>query len=205
MKPLGYRALGVGLILLLMSAPLVTAQPQELPLGSTLPMQDHTVQRVDGTNTTIGALAGEKGTVFIFWSNQCPWIDQYEERVLNIYRAHSSAGVRIVLINANDPVAFPQEAAAAGQAKNYPMPYVMDVGSRFAEAVGAFRTPHVFVFDGSKTLVYTGGIDDSPGDPSNVQHTYLLDVIQALAQGTAAEPLATKAFGCRIKFQGVGG
>jgi hypothetical protein len=80
------------------------------------------------------------------------------------------------------------------------MAYVMDAGATFAQSVGAFRTPHAFVFDSSKTLVYTGGIDDSPADPGNVQFTYLKDVVDALAQGTSVEPLATKAFGCRIKF-----
>lgn len=188
-----------------LSSPLAVAQPQELPLGSAMPMQDHTVMNVNGTQTSIGALAGSKGTVFIFWSNQCPWVDKYEDRVANLQRTFGGQGINIVLINANDPVAFPQEDAASGQKKNYAMTYVLDPGSQFAEKLGAFRTPHVFAFDAGKTLVYTGGIDDSPGDPGNVQHTYLQDVLKSLASGTAVDPLTTKAFGCRIKFQNVGG
>ncbi len=199
-----YRFFSVNALLLVLSVSLATAQPQELPLGSTLPMQDHTVQLVDGTPTTLGALTGSAGTIFLFWSNQCPWVDKYEERVLALHGQFGGQGVNFVLVNANDPNAFPQEAAAVGQAKNYPMPYVMDAGSQFAQALGAYRTPHVFAFDSTKTLVYTGAIDDSPADPGNVQKTYLERVAGILAQGGAIGddyPPSTKAFGCRIKFQ----
>ena len=199
-----YRLLSLG-VLLLLSVSLAVAQPQELPLGTTLPLQDHAIQHVDGTQTTIGGLTGANGTVFIFWSNNCRWSDSYEARVLALHEKAAEHSIALVLINANDPEAFPQEAASVGLSKNYPMPYVMDAGSAFAQAVGAFRTPHVFAFDALKTLVYTGTIDDSPGDPENVQKTYLQDVIRQLSEGTNPNVTPTKAFGCRIKFQGVGG
>lgn len=196
-----YRLLSVNALLLVLSVSVAQAQPQELPLGSSLPMQDHGVQLVDGTQTTLGALTGSAGTVYLFWSNQCPWVDKYEERVLALHSEFSGQGINFVLVNANDPEAFPQEAASQGLVKNYPMPYVMDAGSQFAQALGAFRTPHVFAFDGSNTLVFTGAIDDSPGDPANVQKTYLKDVVVLLANGQTPEVTPTKAFGCRIKFQ----
>ncbi len=200
-----YRSLRLGALLLLLSSTVAMAQPQELPLGSPLPMTDLAITHVDGSQTTIGALTGGNGTIFIFWSNNCRWIDSYEERVMALHGQASAGGVNLVLINANDPESFPQEAASVGQGKNYPMPYVMDSGSQFAQAVGAFRTPHVFGFDGSNTLVYTGTIDDSPGDPGNVEKTYLQDVIVALAGGTNPDVTPPKAFGCRIKFQNAGG
>ena len=196
-----YRFFSVNALLLVLSVSLATAQPQELPLGSTLPMQDHTVQLVDGTPTTLGALTGSAVTIFLFWSNQCVGVDKYEGRVLGLHEQFGEQGVNFVLVNANDPNAFPQEAAAVGQAKNYPMPYVLDAGSQFAQALGAYRTPHVFAFDSTKTLVYTGAIDDSPSDPGNVQKTYLKDGAETLAQGGAIDLPSTKAFGCRIKFQ----
>ncbi|MFQ5570155.1 MAG: redoxin family protein [Rhodothermales bacterium] len=199
------RGFQLGVSLLILSASAGTAMAQALPPGSPLPMQAHSVHLVDGTQTTIGDLAGSEGTVFIFWSNQCRWVGKYEERVLALQAEYAGKGINFVLVNANDPDAFPQEAAAVGQAKNYPMPYVTDAGSQFAQGVGASRTPHVFAFDGTKTLVYVGTIDDSPGDPGNAQKTYLRDVLEALAQGGSVEVPGTKAFGCMIKFQTAGG
>jgi len=181
------------------------ATAQELPPGSSLPMQDHTVELVDGTPTTIGGLAGTSGTVFLFWSNQCPWVSKYEDRVVALHDTFAGQGINLVLVNANDSDAFPQEAASVGQEKNYPMPYIMDAGSQFAVALGASRTPHVFAFDGDNTLIYAGTIDDSPGDPANVQHSYLQTVMDVLAQGESVDVPPTKAFGCMIKFQHAGG
>ncbi len=196
-----YRSLSLGALLLLVSVSLAVAQPQALPLGTSLLMQDHAVQHVDGSQTTIGALTGDRGTVFIFWSNNCRWTDSYEERVLALHNDFAEQGIAFVLVNANDPEAFPQEAASVGQGKNYPMAYVIDAGSQFAQAVGAFRTPHVFAFNGEETLVFTGAIDDSPGDPDNVEKTYLRDVVEMLANDENPAVAPTKAFGCRIKFQ----
>ena len=199
-----YRFWGVSALLLVLGISQATAQPQELPLGSSLPMQDHPVQHVDGTQTTIGALTGTAGTVFLFWSNQCLWVDKYEERVQALHDQFAGQGIHFVLVNANDPNAFPKEAAAAGLAKNYPMAYVVDAGSQFAREVGAFRTPHAFAFDAHKMLVYTGAIDDSPSDPTDVEKTYLEGLVGILAQGGVIGddyPPSTKAYGCRIKFQ----
>ncbi len=200
-----YRSLSLSAVLLLMSVSLAAAQPQPLPLGTTLPMQEHTVQNVDGSQTTIGALAGASGTIFIFWSNNCQWTERYEERVLALHEEFAGLDIAFVLVNANDPEAFPQEAASVGLEQNYPMPYVIDAGSQFARAVRAFRTPDVFVFDGTNTLVYTGGIDDSPGDPANVQRSYLREVAEMLANGETPDVTPTRAFGCRIKFNNPGG
>lgn len=177
------------------------ARAQELPLGSTLPQADRALPRVEGGEASLGSLAGSRGTAILFWSNQCPWVDKYEARVLALVEAFQEQGINFVLVNANDPAAFPQEAAAEGAKKNYPTTYLMDPGSELARALGAERTPHVYLFDANDALVYVGAIDDSPGDPGNVQQNYLRDALDALVQGSAVAVPKTKAFGCMIKFR----
>jgi hypothetical protein len=176
------------------------AQEQELPLGTALPMQGQSVQNVNGSSTTIGALTGSAGTVFLFWSNQCLWIDKFKDRVLALHDTFSGQGVNFVLVNANNASAFPQEAASVGQEQGYPMTYVVDGGAAFAKALGASRTPHAFVFDSNNALIYVGTIDDSPGDPGNVKKTYLSDALTAMVGGSAIGVPKTEAFGCTIKF-----
>lgn len=173
---------------------------QELPLGSSLPSVSG-LQNVEGGGAQLSELAGESGTVVIFWSNQCPWIDKYEDRVTALADEYQSQGLPFVLINSNDATAFPKESAEASQerASGYPMTYLRDNGSAAAQAFGASRTPHVFVFDGNNSLVYVGAIDDSPGDPSSVGETYLADALGALASGSEVPVAQTKAFGCMIK------
>jgi hypothetical protein len=197
-----YKIAFLALLCFGLSVATVQAQEQELPLGTAMPMQGQSVQNVNGTSATLGSLAGASGTVFLFWSNQCPWVDKSKDRVTALHSEFSGQGINFVLVNSNDAAAFPQEAASVGQEQGYPMSYVMDAGSQFANALGASRTPHVFVFDANKALVYVGTIDDSPGDPGNVQKTYLKDALNELVAGSSIAVPKTKAFGCTIKFQG---
>ena len=190
------------MLLLVLGVPMAAAQSPELPLGSELPMANHSMESADGGQISLSSVGGQNGTVVIFWSNQCPWVDKYEDRVMEI--AESFPGFGYVLVNANDPVAYPQESMEESQrlAGRYSMPYVLDADSELARAFGAERTPHIYVFDESDTLVYVGTIDDSPGDPNNVQETYLEDALQAVSQGNEVGVAQTKAFGCTIKLQG---
>jgi thiol-disulfide isomerase/thioredoxin len=195
-----------GVCLFVIAAPWTTAaQPEELPLGSALPSVNASLQHVDGSSPTVSALMGETATVFIFWSNQCPWVDKYEGRVQDLAAAYAEEdAVRIVLVNANDASAFPSESLAASRARaeeaDYAAEYVKDPTGTLASALGAARTPHAFVFDGAQTLVYAGSIDDSPGDPESVTTPYLRNAIEAVVSGTEVPVADTKAFGCMIKL-----
>ncbi|MDX1545482.1 MAG: redoxin family protein [Rhodothermales bacterium] len=181
------------------------AAAQELPLGTVLPMQDARVTLVDGSGKTIGALTGTGGTLFIFWSNQCAWVDKYRSRVDELHDAFGGRGVSFVAVNANDASAFPQEAPAEGVQQHLAFDYFIDAGAGFANAIGATRQPHVFLFDKDRRLVYTGSIDDSPGDPANVQKRYLHDALTQMLGGQPIGVAKTKAFGCTIRFPNPGG
>jgi len=163
-----------------------------------------TLQQVDGSTVPLSAVAGETGTVLLFWSNQCPWVDRYEERVMDLVERFQSQTIQFVLVNANDASAFPQESLDASQERanerGYQAVYVRDPGSSLARALGATRTPHAFVFDADETLVYTGTIDDSPSGTDGVTKTYLADALEALTGGGDVPVPRTKAFGCTIKF-----
>jgi hypothetical protein len=196
----------LGVVVLAAMLVVPTTSAQEAPVGTSLPLLDRTVQSVDGSSSTVGALRGSRATVLVFWSNQCPWVDRYEERVLATAARYRDQGVNVILVNPNDAGAFPQETAAEGLARAQsggyaPVPYIVDAGSRLATALGASRTPHVYIFDGNNALVYVGGIDDSPGDPANVQKNYLNDALDALLAGRGVGVAQTRAFGCTIKFQ----
>ena len=180
--------------------------PEEIPLGSEMPAATVQMSRVGGGQATLGSLQGSAGTVVLFWSNQCPWVEKYQGRVADLANAYGDRGVRFVLINSNDPTAYPQEAAAASAehfgSAGFPasVTYLSDPSAAVAGAFGAQRTPHIFVFDGDASLVYVGTIDDSPGDPSNVGAQYLGDALAAVVGGSGVPVPKTKAFGCTIKF-----
>ena len=199
-KAMSSKRYAVIIAVLALGTGTVFAQPAELAPGSALPLEGYALERVMGGAVSAEALAGTAGVVFIFWSNNCQWCEGYEDRVRALHAQASAGEIAVVLVNANDPVAFPQEAPTISAEKGYPMAYVQDTGSRFAQALGAYRTPHVFVFDRARTLVYTGAIDDGPGDPDNVETAYLAEIIASLVRGEKPSIPPTRAFGCRIKF-----
>lgn len=186
----------------------VHAQPTANPLriGATLPSLDAGLYDVQAeSRTALSNVLGSRATVFIFWSNECPWVDRYEGRAQALHEQFSGQGIRFVLVNANDADAFAQEgrSASAERARSQGyggMRYLRDDTAALATALGAIRTPHVFVFDANRTLAYQGAIDDSPGSADDITNRYLHNALDALAAGASVSESETKAFGCMIKL-----
>lgn len=171
-----------------------------LQLGESLPSTGMALQRGDGTTVAPRTLGGEEGTVILFWSNQCPWVDRYQGRVDSLAAAFRERGVEFVLVNANDPTDHPAESLDAGATSSSGLPYLRDPNAQLARSLGATRTPHAFVFDERWTLRYAGAIDDSPSLPGQVEQAYLRDALRALVSGSAVSTEPHPAFGCTVKF-----
>jgi len=174
---------------------------EPLPLGEPLP--EATLYDVEQSRSvSTSALKGNQATAIIFWSNQCLWVDRYEDRVQALSADVADQGVQVVLVNANDAEAFADEnrSASAERAQSYEqMRYLRDDNATFARQMGAERTPHAFLFDAEGTLVYRGGIDDSPGNPNDVSTAYLREAIQATLNGESVSESDTRPFGCMLK------
>lgn len=182
-----------------------SAQNGGISLGSQFPLADRSIEGVDERAYRLQDFRGERGTVIVFWSNNCPWVDKTEERLLQVIGDFSARGIGFALVNSNDPVAFEEESLVASRQRasqsRYGVPYLRDQGSQLARALGATRTPHFFIFDADNALVYSGALDDSPGDPASVQARYVPDALTALLEGRPAPTGQTKAFGCTIRFE----
>ncbi len=186
------------LVALSLTATAQTAQP--LDIGASLPLSDRSMQNAAGSAMSLSQAMGDQGLAVIFWSNTCPWVAKYEDRVAALAGEYEAAGIGFVAVNANDAGAYPEESFAAMQKKGYPFAYVQDQGSEAAKAFGASRTPQVFLFNPGGTLVYEGTVDDSPADPGQVEEEYFRDAMNQLIAGTTIEVQKTSAFGCTIKF-----
>lgn len=183
------------LLLTLLSAPVL--QAQELPLGSALPRADAALAAASGGTATLASLAGPRGLVVAFWSNSCPWVDRYEQRVLDLAARYGGQGYGFVLVN---PAATDaSKNAARVSERGYSMPYLTDEGAQLARALGAQRTPQFFVFDAGRSLVYVGAVDDSPAEASAASRSYLREALDAALRGDAPQTPRTEALGCLIR------
>ncbi len=188
------KTLLLTLTMLSLSASVALGQPASLAIGSALPAGSHMLQMTDDSSQPVSDLMGPQGTVFIFWSNACRWTEGYQERVRALHSAAGGKGMAVVLVNSNDPEAFPEESAEASRAAMPGLRYGHDQGAALAKALGAYRTPEVFAFDAEGKLAYSGAIDDAPGDTKAVTRSYVADFIGGQPQ------TPTKAFGCRIRL-----
>ena len=187
------------------------AEPQpELAIGSKAPLADVLMMNVNGTQMSLNTAAGPNGLLVVFSCNTCPFVvgngeksDGWEGRYNETGRFAKENGVAMVLVNSNEAKRDNHDSMDAMEAhakeNNYGMPYLLDANHQLADAFGALKTPHVYLFDGDMNLVYRGSIDDNVSDAEAVSARYVQDAITAVANGKPVGVAETKAIGCSIK------
>jgi len=174
-----------------------------LKLGDQAPK--FTLKGVDGREHSLDELKGQKGIAVIFSCNHCPYVKAYEDRMIQLAKEYQPKGITFVLINANDPVKYPEDSfenmIKRAEEKGYPFPYLWDETQEVPRAYGAERTPEVFLFDSELKLRYHGTIDDNWEDASKATKHYLRDALEALLQGQEPQVKETAPVGCTIKWK----
>jgi peroxiredoxin len=161
------------------------------------PVADFTLPDVNGKQHSLASLKGEKGTVLIFISTQCPVSNGYNGRMEKLAQDYKARGVSVVGINANAPESLDDIKNHAAQ-NNLTFTILKDAGNKVADQLGATNTPEVFFLDASGKLVYRGRIDNARSGQS-ISSNDLRDAIDATLAGKAVVNSFVRAFGCSIK------
>jgi len=173
-----------------------------LSLGETAPAFEG-LAGVDNGRYGLASFRDKPVLVVVFSCNHCPYVKDYEDRMVRLQRDYSGRGVQLVAINSNDDRSYPEdsfpEMVKRARAKGFNFPYLRDESQEVAEAYGAVCTPHTFAFDAGRRLRYRGRIDDSR-DPAGVSTHDLRNALDALIEGRPLEVADTKPFGCGIKW-----
>ena len=173
-----------------------------LKIGAKLP--DFNLPGVDGKNYSPNSFKDSKILVVMFTCNHCPYVQAYEERLINLQNDFKSKGVSFVAINANDEKNYPEDSfekmVKRAKEKSYNFPYLRDKTQEIVKTFGASYTPEVFVFDQSRILQYHGRIDDSCKEPEKVTKRDLKEAIESLLTNKKIETTETQAIGCSVKW-----
>lgn len=160
---------------------------------------------VDGKTYTNRDFDSKSVMVVFFSCNHCPYVQAYEDRIMELQKEFAGKGVQFVAINANDAVGYPDDSfenmVKRAQERNFNFLYLRDEDQTVAKAFGATHTPHLFVFDSARTLAYTGRIDDNWKEPQSVTRRYLKEALDALVAGKRPAEAETFAIGCTIKWK----
>ena len=161
---------------------------------------------VDGDCHSLDEYAEKKGVVVVFTCNHCPAAVAYEDRLVQLQKDYAGRGVQLVAINPNEDEGHPTDSyehmIQRAKDKGFNFPYLRDDTQEVAKAYGAVCTPHLFLLDGDRTVVYQGRIDDNVDDPSAVTQQDLRRALDEVLAGKPVSVPTTKAVGCSVKWWG---
>lgn len=181
--------------------PVLTVNP-ELEIGAVIPKTSKKMMDVSGKEVSLAEVSKEKGLLVIFSCNTCPFVKLNESRIKEAIADAGKNNIGVIIINSNEAQRSEEdsfdEMKKYAASQGYSCNYVVDKNSELADAFGATRTPHCFLFD-KKGLVYRGAIDDNVKDATVAKEHYLKDAIEAVAKGAVVKTNSTKSVGCGIK------
>ena len=174
-----------------------------LEIGAKAP--DFTLPATDGKTYSLEDF-NSKYLVVFFTCNHCPYVIGSDEVTRETAEKYKDKGVEFVGINSNSANTYETDdfdhMVSRMEEFQFPWKYLYDEPQEIALAYGALRTPHFFVFDENRRLVYTGRGVDNPRDTSRMT---VNDLDRALGEITSGKPVTvavTNPIGCNVKWEG---
>src|SRR3954447_2958336 len=135
-----------------------------LQIGERAP--DFRLPATDGKTYALSDFAGDPVLVVFFTCNHCPYVTGSDESTRAIVEKFSGRGVRFIAINSNSENTYAEDdfphMVERMREQKFPWLYLHDETQEIARAYGALRTPHFYMFDRDRKLVYTGRAVDKP-------------------------------------------
>ena len=176
-----------------------TLQPGQKAINFKLPA-------TDGKKYGLSDFDRFKYLVIFFTCNHCPYVLGSDEITRQTAEKFSKRGVGFAGINSNSENTYPEDSfpnMVERMKKNkFPWVYLYDQPQEVAKAYGALRTPHFYVFDENRILVYTGRGVDNPRDTSKMTVNNLDLALGELTTGKPITVPVTNPIGCNIKWDG---
>jgi peroxiredoxin len=167
---------------------------------------DFKLPSTEGKEYSLSDFEKYKYLVIFFTCNHCPYVIGSDEITRATSNKYISKGVGFAGINSNSENTYPEDSypnMIERMNKNkFPWIYLYDRTQEVAKAYGALRTPHFYVFDEERKLVYTGRGVDSPRDPSRITVNNLDKALEELTSGKPISVPVTNPIGCNVKWDG---
>jgi peroxiredoxin/mono/diheme cytochrome c family protein len=154
----------------------------------------------DGKNVKLADVQGEKATVVVFVSFDCPNSNGYTPTLIDMAKTYGAKGVKFVGVSETDLSSAEFKAKVAEY--KLPFPMFADPKQATADSFKAKHTPESFVLDHNAVLRYRGRIDNMfterlKRSPKVTDHD-LTNAIEDLLAGNPVKTPVTKAVGCPI-------
>ncbi len=144
--------------------------------------------------------------IIFFTCNHCPYVTGSDEVTRATVEKFQGSRFKFVAINSNSKNTYTEDSFENMVKRmddfKFPWLYLYDETQKAAKKYGALKTPHFFVFDKERKLVYTGRGVDSPKDSSNIKVNDLERVLEELKEEKKISVPVTNPIGCNIKWEG---
>ena len=143
--------------------------------------------------------------VVFFTCNHCPYVIGSDESTRKT--AEKFADIAdFVGINSNSVNTYAEDSfdhmVVRIKENKFPWTYLHDQSQDVALVYGALRTPHFYVFDKDRKLVYTGRAVDKPRVGQTPTIFDLDRTLTELREGKAVSIPETNPIGCNVKWDG---
>jgi len=167
---------------------------------------DFRLPATDGREYSLADFDNHPYLVVFFTCNHCPYVIGSDEVTRSTAEKFRDAGVAFIGINSNsehtyEEDSFPNMVKRMDEHK-FPWKYLYDRSQQVAKEYGALKTPHFYVFNRERELVYTGRGVDSPRDTSRMTVNDLEMALEELTSGKEITVPVTNPIGCNIKWEG---
>ena len=147
-----------------------------------------------------------KFLVIFFTCNHCPYVTGSDEVTRQTANKFRDKDVSFIAINSNSENTYQEDSfenmVLRMEEYNFPWVYLHDADQEIALKYGALKTPHFYVFNEQRELIYTGRGVDSPLDANKIKINNLELVLDELTSNTLISIPITNPIGCSVKWEG---
>jgi len=189
----------------------ITVSAQSTSASATVgqPAPNFTLQGADGKTHSLADYKAK--FVVLEWTNpNCPFVHKFYDSnsMQSLQKKETAKGV--VWLRINSAAAGKDDYQSVTQLADYvkdnhvaATESLIDPDGNVGHTYGARTTPHMFVIDTKGTLIYAGGIDNTPStDPADIPSAKNY-VTAALDEAMAGKPVTTptsQPYGCSVKY-----
>jgi peroxiredoxin len=167
---------------------------------------DFTLPATDGNTYSLSDFSDAEVLVIFFTCNHCPYVIGSDEVTRETANKYASHGVKFVAINSNSKHTYEEDdfphMVERMEEHKFPWVYLYDESQEVALKYGALRTPHFYVFDKNRILIYSGRAVDSPRDASKITVNDLENALEEHLSGKPVTTPLTNPIGCNVKWEG---
>ncbi len=157
---------------------------------------------LEGEQSSLSAVAGERGLLIAMRDPECPLSKKYSPRLRALEEEAARMGLGLLYVGMDTRQAALEDVDLHGLGGTY----AVDPAGEIARELDARTSTEVFVIDAGNTLVYRGMIDDQYGlgyAKAAAERSYLLEALEAVCAGDVIEAAGTTAQGCKLQLESV--